>query len=396
MKPPLDSIYLDHAATTPVHPAVVEAMLPYFDGWYGNPSSIHHLGRRANVALEQARRTIAGLIGARADELIFTSGGSEGANLALRGIAMARREATGANRMITSAVEHHAVLYTAQQLRDHHGFALTVVPVDQHGLVDPITVAEALGDGRDVALVSIMFANNEVGVIQPIQEISQCCRAAGVPLHTDAVQAVGKLPINIQTLGVDALSGSAHKFYGPKGIGFLYLRQGLALLPQITGGSHEQKRRAGTENVPLIVGMAKALEVVEADRVAENARLRPLRNHLIGSILETVAGARLTGSPTQRLDGHASFVIEGVEAEGVLIGLDLAGIAASSGSACTSAAQQPSHVLLALDIPPTVAVGGLRFTLGRSTTPEAITYVTEKLPQIVARIRGAALTAQAR
>jgi cysteine desulfurase len=389
MTPTLDFIYLDHAATTPVHPAVVEAMLPYFGEWYGNPSSIHRVGRRAHVALQQARRTVAGLIGAHPDEIIFTSGGSEGANLALRGIALARREATGANRLVTSAVEHHAVLHTAGHLRDHQGFALTVVPVDQDGLVEPLAVAEAVGDGRDVALVSVMYANNEVGVIQPIAEIGQRCRAVGVPMHTDAVQAVGKLPINVQTLAVDALSVSAHKFYGPKGSGFLYLRRGLGLLPQITGGSHEQRRRAGTENVPSIVGMAKAFELVEGERVSENERLRPLRDHLIGSILETVAGARLTGSPTQRLAGHASFVIEGVEAEGVLIGLDLAGIAASSGSACTSAAQQPSHVLLAMGIPPSTAVGGLRLTLGRSTTPEAIAYTIERLPPIVVRIRGA-------
>jgi cysteine desulfurase len=386
-KPARRTIYMDHAATTPVHPDVVAAMLPYFTEFYGNPSSIHRVGRRANVALEEARRTVAETLGARPYEIIFTSGGSEGDNAALRGLALARRAATGANRIVTTAVEHHAVLHTAEALRDHFGFALTILPVDSEGRVALSAVEQALGDGQDVAVVSILYANNEVGTIQPIGQIGAHCRALGVPFHTDAVQAVGKLPLQVDELQVDALSVSAHKFYGPKGVGFLYLRSGTPFLPILTGGSHEHNQRAGTENVPAIVGMAKALELAEQERSTESARLRILRDQLIGGILESIDGARLTGARTDRLDCHASFVIAGVEAEGVLIGLDLAGVAASSGSACTSAAQRPSHVLEAMGIAPAEAVGALRLTLGRSNTPEDVRYVLEKLPQIVQQIR---------
>lgn len=387
-QPARPTIYLDHSATTPVHPDVVAAMLPYFSEHYGNPSSIHSLGRRSNVALELARRKVAEIIGARPAEIIFTSGGSEGDNAAVRGIALARRAATGANRIITSAIEHSAVLRTAEAMRDHFGFALTVLPVDRDGLVSLAAVEAALGDGSEVAVVSVMYANNEIGTIQPADEIGALCRVRGVPFHTDAVQATGKLPLNVDALQVDALSTSAHKFYGPKGVGFLYLRQGTPFLPILTGGSHEQSRRAGTENVPLIVGLAKALELVEAERPSENARLRVLRDQLSGGILEGVEGARLTGSATHRLDNHASFVISGVEAQGVLIGLDLAGVAASSGSACMSAAQRPSHVLEAIGVSPADAVGGLRLTLGHSNQPEDVTYVLEKLPAIVRQLRG--------
>lgn len=382
------TIYLDHAATTPVHPQVVEAMFPYFSEIYGNPSSIHRPGRRAHAALTQARATVAEQLGARPAEIIFTSGGSEGDNLAVRGIALARRAATGANRILISAVEHHAVLHTAEDLRDHFGFELTLLPVDSTGRVDPVVVEEQLAAGPEVAVVSVMYANNEVGTIQPIGAIGAICQARGVPLHTDAVQAVGKLPLQVNALQVDALSTSAHKFYGPKGAGFLYLRQGTPFWPMQTGGSHESNRRAGTENVPLIVGAATALTLVEAERAQENARLQVLRDQLIGGILETVEGARLTGPRTERLSCHASFVISGVEAEGILIALDLAGVAASSGSACTSAAQQPSHVLQAMGISAAEAVGGLRLTLGHSNTPEEVTYVLERIPQIVAQIRG--------
>ncbi len=382
------TIYMDHSASTPVRAEVYEAMQPYFAEFYGNPSSIHGVGRRAGVALAQARRVIAETIGAKPGEIIFTGCGTESDNAALRGIALARRQATGAKRIITLPIEHKAVLYTAQDLADHFGFELTLVPVDREGLVGVDAVASALGDGTDVAVVSIMYANNEVGTVQPIAEIGALCRARGVPFHTDAVQAAGKLPLNVDDLHVDALSTSAHKFYGPKGVGFLYLRGGTPFLPYMTGGSHEGGRRAGTENVPSIVGMAKALELVEAERPQENARLRVLRDQLIGGILESVDGAVLTGSPTQRLDSHASFVIRGVEAEGVLIGLDLAGIAASSGSACTSGSHRPSHVLEALGVPPTDAVGGLRLSLGHSNRPEDVDFLLERLPQIVNQIKG--------
>ena len=390
MSQPRRTIYLDHAATTPMHPDALAAMQPYFSEFYGNPSSIHGVGRRASVALAGARRTIAELLHAKPSEVIFTGCGTEGDNAALRGIALAHREATGAKRIITSAIEHHAVLTTAEDLRDHFGFDLTILPVNSAGVVPIEEVVTALGDGKDVAVVSVMYANNEIGAIQPIAEIGERCRALGVPFHTDAVQAAGKLPLNVAELPVDALSTSTDKFNGPKGAGFLDLRSGTPFQPFMTGGSHESNRRAGTENVPLIVGMAKAFEIVERERPQENARLRVLRDQLIGSILENVDGARLTGSATQRLDSHASFVISGVEAEGVLIALDLAGVAASSGSACTSGAQRPSHVLEALGVPARDAVGGLRLTLGHSNTPEDVAYVLQKLPQIVAQIKGAA------
>lgn len=386
---PARTIYMDHSATTPVRPEVLDVMQPFFNEVYGNPSSIHGVGRRAGVALSQARRAIAQLIGAKPSEIIFTGGGTEGDNAALRGIAMARRAATGANRIVTLPVEHKAVLYTAQDLADHYGFTLTLLPVDGNGLVDVEDVAKALGDGADVAVVSVMLANNEVGTIQPVAEIAALCRSRGVPIHTDAVQAAGKLSIQVDELGVDALSTSAHKFYGPKGAGFLYLRGGTPFLPTMTGGTHEGSRRAGTENVPSIVGMAKALELVEAEREQEIARLRVLRDQLIGGILETVDGAMLTGSATQRLASHASFVIRGVEAEGVLIALDLAGVAASSGSACMSGSHRPSHVLEAMGVAAADAVGGLRLSLGHSNTPDDVRFVLDRLPQIVGQIKGA-------
>jgi cysteine desulfurase len=384
------TIYMDHSATTPVREEVFAAMLPYFAELYGNPSSIHSVGRRAGVAISQARRTLAELVGAKPSEILFTSGGTEGDNAALRGLALARRSATGANRIVTSPIEHKAVLYTAQDLADHFGFELTLLPVDSDGLVAPDDFVRALGDGHDVAVASVMFANNEVGTIQPIAEMGAHCRVLGVPFHTDAVQAAGKLSLDVNALNVDALSTSAHKFYGPKGVGFLYLRGGVPFLPFMTGGSHEGSRRAGTENVPSIVGMSKAFALVEEERAGENERLRGLRDQLIGGILEGVGGAVLTGARERRLANHASFVIGGVEAEGVLIALDLAGIAASSGSACTSGSHRPSHVLEAMGVPAKDAVGGLRLSLGHSNTPADVTYLLEKLPQIVAQIKGTA------
>jgi cysteine desulfurase len=384
------TVYMDHAATTPVRPEVMAAMEPYFSEFYGNPSSIHSIGRRAGVALTQARKTIAELIGAKPSEIIFTGCGTESDNAALRGLALARRNATGANRIVTLPVEHKAVLYTAFDLRDHFGFDLTLIPVDEEGRIRLEDVEAAIGDGQDVAVVSVMYANNEMGAVYPIGEIGAHCRRLGVPFHTDAVQAAGKLPLDVNALQVDALSTSAHKFYGPKGVGFLYLRGGVPFLPYVTGGSHEGGRRAGTENVPFIVGMAQALTLVDAEREQENARLQILRDRLIGGILENVDGAQLTGPRTDRLASHASFVIRGVEAEGVLIALDLAGIAASSGSACTSGSQRPSHVLEAMGVPATDAVGGLRLSLGHSNAPADVDYLLERLPHIVQQIKGAA------
>ena len=389
-------IYLDHSATTPLRPEVVASMEPYYgspdgaDGSkFGNPSSIHRAGRAAYAGLSNARRAIAEILDAGSNEIVFTGCGSESDNAALRGIALARRRRSGANRIITTPIEHHAVLYTAEDLRDFFGFELTLLPVDRDGLVDADDLAQALGDGCDVAVVSVMYANNEIGSIQPISELGALCRARNVPFHTDAVQAAGKLPLNVKELHVDALSASAHKFYGPKGVGFLYLRRGVPYHPFLTGGSHEGGRRAGTENVPGIVGMAAALALCEAERDAEMARLRRLRDRIIGHSLETIEGTRLTGSPTLRLDNHASFVMRDVEAEGILIGLDLAGIAASSGSACTSARQQPSHVLEAIGVPPAHLAGGLRLSLGRSNTAEQVELLLERLPGIVAQHRQA-------
>ncbi len=382
-------IYLDHSATTPVRPEVIDVMQPYFAEFYGNPSSIHEVGRKAGVAIQQARRAVAETIGAKTGEIIFTGCGTESDNAAVRGLALARRRTTDANRIITTQIEHKAVLYTAEDLRDHFGFDLTILPVNGEGQVSVADVTETLGDGADTAVVSIMYANNEVGTVQPVAEIGALCRRRGVPFHTDAVQAAGKLPLNVDALNVDALSISAHKFYGPKGVGFLYLRGGVPFLPYMTGGSHEGGRRAGTENVAFIVGMAKALQLAETERERENARLQILRDRLIGGILESVEPARLTGSAHTRLADHASFVIGGVEAEGVLIALDLAGVAASSGSACSSGSHRPSHVLEAMGMPASEAVGALRLSLGRSNTPADIDFVLDQLPSIVARIRGA-------
>ncbi len=381
------TIYLDHAATTPVRPTVLEAMLPYFSETYGNPSSIHRTGRGANVALQKARQTLAELLGARPAEIIFTSCGTESDNAALRGIALARRTATGARRIITTPIEHKAILQTAEELRDRFGFTLTLLPVNGEGVVQIDALAEALADPSEVAVVSVMLANNEVGTVEPLAALGALCREAGVPLHTDAVQAGGKLDLNVAALQVNAMSLGAHKFYGPKGVGLLYLRSGTPFQPFMTGGSHEGGRRAGTENVPLIVGMAKALELAEAERASEGPRLRLLRDRLIGGVLEGVEGAALTGSATSRLDNHASFVIDGADAEGMLIALDLVGVAASSGSACASGANRPSHVLDALGISPARAAGALRFSLGASTTPADIDYVLERLPAIVERVR---------
>ncbi|GAB4569146.1 MAG: cysteine desulfurase family protein [Anaerolineae bacterium] len=380
-----DVIYLDHSATTPVDPRVVEAMLPYFTERYGNPSSLHRLGREASQAMEAARRTVAEILNCRPHEVIFTSCGTESDNLALRGVALAQRQRGRGAHLVTTAVEHHAVLHTAEDLRDRYGFELTILPVDHEGRVDPQTVADAIRD--DTVLVSVMYANNEVGTIQPLREIAQITRERGIPLHTDAVQAGGYLPLDVEALGVDLLSLSAHKFYGPKGVGVLYVRSGTPMWPVQTGGGHERRRRAGTENVPYIVALARALEIAHAEREAECERLRALRDRLIEGILARISDVYLTGHRTERLPGHASFIVRGVEAEGMLMGLDLEGICASSGSACTSGAQEPSHVLTAMGVPRGEAVGHLRLSLGRQTQESHIERVLQVLPEIVERLR---------
>jgi len=378
-------IYLDHAATTPVDPRVVEAMLPYWMEQYGNPSSIYSLGRAAARAMEGARETVAGILHCEPREVIFTSCGTESDNLAIRGVAFARRAAGQGNHIITSSIEHHAVGHTVEQLVKHFGFEATFLPVDQYGVVDPDEVRKAIR--RDTVLISIMYANNEIGTIEPIAEIGAIAREHGIPFHTDAVQAGGALSLDVNALNVDLLSLSAHKFYGPKGVGVLYARRGVSFWPMQTGGGQERNRRAGTENVPYIVGLATALRLAYEELEEHNARLVHLRDRLIQGILESIPDSHLTGHPTNRLPNSASFVFRGIEGESILLNLDMEGICASSGSACTSASLEPSHVLLALGLPHEVAHGSLRLTLGRSNTEEQVDRVLEVLPGIVQKLR---------
>jgi len=384
MKGAVSTIYMDHAATTAVDPRVVEAMLPYFTEKYGNASSIYRLGREAASALNEARQTVADVLNCEPREVIFTSCGTESDNLAIRGAAFARCK-RGQDQIITSPVEHHAVDHTVKQLAQEFGFEMVTVPVDRYGMVAPEDVKAAITDRT--ALISIMYANNEVGTIEPIAEIGAIAREHGVPFHTDAVQAGGSLPLDVKQLNVDLLSLSAHKFYGPKGVGVLYVRRGIPLMPMQTGGGHEGKRRAGTENVPYIVGLATALRLAYQMQPGENERLMGLRDRLIEGILDSIPHVQLTGHPTQRLPNSASFVFEFIEGESILLNLDLKGVAASSGSACTSASLEPSHVLLAMGISPEVAHGSLRLTLGRENTAGDVDYVLEILPPIVEKLR---------
>jgi cysteine desulfurase len=378
-------IYLDHAATTAVDPRVLAAMLPFWTERYGNASSLHRLGRDAAQALDEARRTVADVLACQPAEVIFTGCGSESDNLAVRGVAWAQRAAGRGNHIVTSAVEHHAVGRTVAELVAHFGFEATFVEVDRYGQVDPDEVGRALRP--DTVLVSIMYANNEVGTIQPIAEIGRICRARGIPFHTDAVQAGGWLPLAVDALQVDLLSLGAHKFYGPKGVGALYVRRGTPLWPVQTGGGHEGGRRAGTENVPYIVGLATALRLAHEEREAKNQRVAALRDRLIAGILARVPDAYLTGHPTERLPNSASFVIREIEIGDVLIGLDLEGICASSGSACTSASARPSHVLTAMGITSPDVYGHLRLTLGYENTEADVDTVLDLLPRLVARVR---------
>lgn len=374
-------IYLDHAATTPVRREVLEAMLPYFTEHWGNPSSIYAAGRRARQALDESRETIARAIGAKPREIVFTSGGTESDNLAVKGIAWAA-SARG-RHIVTSSIEHHAVLHTCQVL-ERSGFEVTYLPVDRWGRVDPDEVAAAIGE--HTILVTIMAASNEVGTVQPVAEIGAICRERRVPFHTDAVQAAGTLPLDVNQLGVDLLSVGAHKLYGPKGIGALFVRQGTHLLPQQQGGAQERQRRAGTENVPLAVGFARAIELVASDREAENARQAALRDRLIAGLL-AIGDVELTGHPTDRLPNSASVVIDGVEGGDLVAALDVAGIAASTGSACTSGSLEPSHVLLAMGIAPQLAHGSLRLTVGRGTTEDDVERTLGATNEAVTRLR---------
>lgn len=376
-------IYLDHAATTSVDPRVLEAMLPYFTENFGNPSSIHSFGRDTRKAIEEARADLAREIGAAEPrEIIFTGCGSESDNLAIRGVAAAYRNK--GNHIITSAIEHHAVYDTCKAL-EKQGFEVTFAPVSKEGIVDPDDVIRALTD-RTI-LVSIMHANNEVGTIQPIAAIGRLLKERGVLFHTDAVQTVGAIPVNVAELSVDLLSMAAHKFYGPKGVGALYVRKGVKLEPHIYGGGQERNRRAGTENIAGIVGMAKALTLANAELAENQKRITALRDYLIDSVLNRFDHVRLNGDRYKRLPGNANFSFEYIEGESLLLNLDLKGIAASSGSACTSGSLEPSHVLLAMGICHEIAHGSLRLTLGKSTTKEEIDYLLEVLPEIVAKLR---------
>ena len=376
------SIYLDNAATTATKPEVLEAMLPYFTQVYGNPSSIHRAGRDARRAVEHAREQVAAALNADKGEIYFTAGGSESDNWAIKGAAYARK--SKGNHIITTQIEHHAVLHTCQWL-ERQGFEVTYLPVDADGLVDPADVERAITD-RTI-LVSVMMANNEIGTIEPIAEIARIAHAHGVLMHTDAVQAVGAVEVDVRALGVDMLSLSAHKFYGPKGVGALYVRRGVKLDTYMHGGAQERGRRAGTEYLPGIVGLGKAIELATADIAGHAARLTAMRDRLIDGILKEIPYARLNGHRTRRLPGNVNVSIEYIEGEALLLRLDLAGIEGSSGSACTSGSLDPSHVLLAIGLPHEIAHGSLRLTLGDYNTEADVDATLAALPEIVRTLR---------
>jgi cysteine desulfurase len=385
MATPERHAYLDHSATTPVDPRVVAAMAPYWSESYGNSESPHAFGQAAASGLEQARQTAADVLGCRPAEVVFTGSGTEADNLALRGLAWAARQSGRGNHVVTTPIEHRAVGHTVDQLRDLFGFEVTRVPVDGYGQVDPDDLAAAIRP--DTVLVSVMAANNEVGTVQRMARIGRVCRERGVVFHTDAVQAAGRIPLEVDDTNVDLLALSAHKFYGPKGVGLLYVRGGTSLVPAITGGAHERGRRPGTVNVAGAVGLATALRLVEEERVAETARLCRLRDRLIEGVLGSIPDSRLTGHPVHRLAHHASFAFRGVEGESVVLGLDVEGIAASSGAACAEGEPEPSFVLAAMGLSPDWSIGSLRLTLGRANDEADVARVLEVLPAVVERLR---------
>ena len=379
-------IYLDHSATSPLDPEVLDAMLPYLRDNFGNASSVYGLGQAARRAVDQARDEVAAYFGVQAREVVFTSGGTEGDNFAWRGVAV--RNADRGRHLITSTVEHDAVLRSAEAL-ETEGFEVTRLPVDREGVVDPDDLRRALRP--DTTLVSIMHANNEIGTIEPIEELVAVTRDHSTAyFHTDAVQSTGKIPTDFNTLGVDLLAMSAHKLHGPKGTGCLLIRSGVRIQPQILGGGHERNRRAGTENVAGIVGLARALAIARRDFDHNTAHLRRLRDRLISGVLDRIPGSRLTGHPTNRLPHHASFLFDGVEGESLLLQLDMQGVAASSGSACTSGSVEPSHVILALGYPRERAVGSLRLSVGKENRDDEVETVLANLPGMVARLRAMA------
>jgi cysteine desulfurase len=373
-------VYLDHNASTPVHPAVLQAMLPYFSERFGNPSSVHGFGRESRDGMEAAREQIAAFLKVSKDEIIFTSGGTESDNLGIKGVAAARRS----GHIITSQIEHHAVLRTVQTL-EQEGFTATYLPVDGYGMVRPDDVRTALRP--DTIVVSLMGANSEVGTLQPLREIGRITREAGVPLHVDGVQTFGKVPIDVDAFGIDLLSFSGHKIYGPKGVAGLYIRKGTKMAAIQHGGEHERRRRAGTENVAGIVGLGKAVEIRAREMVGEAVRLTALRDRLWDGVRERVEEVRLNGHPTERLPGTCNLCFRNVESESIVLGLDLKGIGVSAGSACTSGNVEPSYVLVAMGIPLDWAMGSVRSSLGHATSAEDIDYVIESIAPLVAKLR---------
>lgn len=378
-------IYLDYAATTPVDQRVLEVMLPYFNHSFGNPSSIHQFGQEAETALENARDTMAKTMHCLPEEIIFTSCGTESDNLAIRGSAFLARQTRHAEHILISPVEHHAVSRTAEQLANLNGFSLEYLPVDRFGRTSVEDVSSRIRP--DTALVSIIYANNEIGTINPISEIGKLCRERGIVFHTDAVQAAGYLNLDVSSLNVDLLSIGAHKFYGPKGIGALYIRKGITVLPAQTGGSQERGYRAGTQNVPYIVGMAEALRIVQDEKNERITSIKSLRDHLMGSILEEIPDVQLSGHPQERLPNHASFLFNGIDGNALLMMLDREGFACSSGSACKTGNPEPSEVLSSLGFSRDWALGSLRVTLGTNTKASEIDDFIKILPGIVSRLR---------
>lgn len=375
-------IYMDHSATTPAKKEVVDAMIPYFTTHFGNPSSIYGIARESKKAIDTARAQVAKALGADPDEIYFTSGGSESDNWAFKGVAFANRKR--GNHIITTSIEHHAVMHTCQFL-EKEGFDVTYLPVDKYGLVDPAVLEKAITD--KTILISIMYANNEIGTIEPIAELGAIARKHKVYFHTDAVQAIGNVKINVNEQNIDLLSLSAHKFYGPKGVGALYIKKGVRIENLIHGGGQERKRRAGTENIAGIVGLGKAIELATADIEGHNARIRAMRDRLIKGVLETIPNTRLNGHPEKRLPGNFNISFEFIEGESMLLWLDDEGICASTGSACTSGSLEPSHVLLATGLPVEVSHGSLRLTLGDANTDKDVDFVLEVLPKVVSRLR---------
>lgn len=375
-------IYLDHAATTPMDPQVLEAMEPYFGPEYGNPSSIYAIGQKAKNAMQIARVEISEILGCFPEEIIFTSGGTESDNLAILGVARANK-AKG-NHIITTTIEHHAVLHPCEAL-EKEGFEVTYVPVEPNGIVDPAKIKEAVRD--DTILISVMYANNEIGTIQPIAKIGRMCKKKGIPFHTDACQATGALMLNVDRLHLDLMTINGSKMYGPKGIGLLYVRQGTNIQPIMYGGEQERRLRPGTENVAGIIGMAKALTLAQENQEEENKRLIDLRDYMIKEISERIPKTKLNGDPVERLPNNVNVTISDIEGEAMLLRLDMASIAASSGSACTSGSLDPSHVILALGESYERAHGSIRFSLGKDTTKKDIDYVLDVLPKIVEDLR---------